>query len=324
MSNFGLYDGVDFMKMHLPKREFLIEKFIQEKDSVILVGDDKAGKSLITFQMICSLTTKHPFLDRFKVKKPCKVSYVQCEGELEDTQLRFKRMTKVIDFDPKNFQIDYSSGLDLGNKEFALNFMERFREFKPDILVLDPVYASMSGDLSDNKAVRDYTNNLRIIKDSLNCCVLLIHHTHRIKYNQKTGKFMEEGDNAIFGSRFFKAWADHTLLFAYDDKNNLRIMQCQTQRSANIEKSVKMILHGKEDTDPLYFEETDQNPTREDMIIVTLNKHKEEGITKNDFVDETKLSEQCFYRTVKKMLGSTVKKDDTVRPVRYYIMGEGT
>jgi len=62
MSNFATYSGEEFFGLTLPKREFLVDGFIREKDTVMLVGDEKAGKSLLAFQLICSLTSGHPFL----------------------------------------------------------------------------------------------------------------------------------------------------------------------------------------------------------------------------------------------------------------------
>ena len=57
MSNFGVYLGKQFFGLKLKKRKFLVENVIREKDSVILVGNEKSGKSLLTFQLICSLTS---------------------------------------------------------------------------------------------------------------------------------------------------------------------------------------------------------------------------------------------------------------------------
>ena len=68
MSDFGAYSGRELFEKEFPKRAWLVEGIIKEKDSVILVGDPKAGKSLLAFQLICSMTSQHPFLDHHQVK----------------------------------------------------------------------------------------------------------------------------------------------------------------------------------------------------------------------------------------------------------------
>ena len=99
MTLFGSYSGDELLEQEFPKREFLVEKIIRERDSVIFVGDEKSGKSILVLQLICSLTSQHPFLDKLKVLRPTKVTLVQLEGEIGDTQDRLKRMISALDID---------------------------------------------------------------------------------------------------------------------------------------------------------------------------------------------------------------------------------
>ena len=103
MSDFGSYTGEQFFALQFPPRCFLVDKFIKEKDSVIFVGEEKSGKSILLFQLITALTSKHPFLDNYAVSKACNVTYVQLEGELADSQDRFNRMIGSVDFDQSLF-----------------------------------------------------------------------------------------------------------------------------------------------------------------------------------------------------------------------------
>jgi len=76
MSDFGFYSGDELFNKKFEEKEYLIDQFLHAKDSVILAGKAKTGKSVLLFQLIASLTSGEPFLGEFKVFKKCKVLYL--------------------------------------------------------------------------------------------------------------------------------------------------------------------------------------------------------------------------------------------------------
>jgi len=315
-SDFGIYSGRDFLAKKLETREFLVENLIREKDSVIIIGHEKAGKSLVTLQLCLSLTSQHPFVDRFNVLKPCKVCYVQLEGELADSQDRVKRMMGAIEFDPDNYTLFFYPPINLEKISEATNLAERLEPYKPDVVIIDPIYFAMEGSLSDDEAVRKFTGNIRRIKDHLDCAVVLVHHTHKIKL-KPNGEPIMEGDEAIFGSKFLKAWPDHILMVSHNKVSDVRKLTCGTQRSGNIIKSVSLKLVCD---DPLYFEEI------EDEKVVNKEKHNKilnmlatepygEGATIKEMEEVLGCTRQTVYKSLK-FISKKLKKTDT-RPVIY-------
>jgi len=320
MSNFGSYTGDQFFDLKLPKRKWLVENFIKEKDTVMLVGDEKAGKSLIIFQLICSLTSGHPFLDRYEVARPAKVSYIQLEGQIEDSQDRFEKMIKCLDFDRKLFHMEFSPPLSLDNRSTVTSLVNTISaKHTPDVIIIDPIYFALDGDLSDNKAVRAFLGSIHILKQTFNCAILWVHHTHKMKID-KRGGIMNEGDEATFGSKFFKAYPDHTILFSYDKKLNIRTLSCNTQRSGDIMTDVKLNLV---QPDPLYFELTEKIPTKESAVFSRLPPFSHEGYDIKQIVMATGLAESTCYATLRNLQTSgMVVKGDCERPVRYKKMKE--
>lgn len=319
MSNFGTFGGEEFLSKVLPTRQFLVNNVLREHDSVILVGNEKSGKSLFIFQLMCSLTTQHPFLDRFDVNKECKVTYIQLEGELSDSQDRMKRMVKTLDFNPKLFQIMFLPSLNLEEKGSMHSVVNEIKKYhKPDIVIIDPLYFAFDGDLNDNRVIRKVTGHVRIMKDLLGCAVILVHHTHKMRWNMFGGK-LEEGDEAIFGSKFLKAWPDHIILFNYDVKTNTRIFTCTTQRSGDVMKQCALRLV---EPDPLYFEEvTDHRYGSEHLIMELLNKEEfVGGLTVDEIIKHINISRTVFYRSVKNLLtnGKLIKNTET-RPIVYRV-----
>jgi len=316
-SAFGLYSGEKFFKLNLPKRAWLVDGLIRERDSVIFVGDEKAGKSLFLSQMICSLTSQHPFIDKHDIPKPCKVTQILLEGDLADIKDRYERMIQTIEFEPKNFQILFSQPLQLHTSEGAQELVGQLTEFNPDILIIDPVYFAFTGSLSDDKLVRQFIGNLRIIQDSLKCALILVHHTHKAIRNAK-GDRIQEGDEAIFGSKFFKAWPDHTIMFSYDKRKQIRRLTCDTQRRGDILPVADYILIDKDNN--LYFEEVTEVPTQTDVLFNVFKEYKdnEDGLTYAKIKTITNFSKSTFYYSIKPLLrDKIVLKDNKSKPVIY-------
>ncbi len=313
---FRSYSAIELLEMKFKPREFLIESLAREKDSIIFVGNEKSGKSLFVLQLIASATSQHPFLDKFEVKNPCRVTYVQLEGEIEDTQDRLKRLLKTLECDSDLFQVLYSPPLELQNKEGINKLYEDITAFhKPDIIIIDPLYFAFSGSLSQDDIVRQFIGNLRILKEKLGCAIILVHHTHKKKWDN-TGNKIDEGDEAIFGSVFFKAWADHILFLAYDKRTGVRTLSCTTQRSGNILKLCQLRLV---EPDPLYFEESEGTPTRETQILnILMQEEQVNGLTADEFMKISEMGHTTFYKSVKKPLAEGVISKSTQRPVRYF------
>jgi len=313
---FGYYSLVELFKMKLLPRGWLVKGFVHVKDSVLLVGGEKAGKTLIAFQLACAMTSKHPFLDmeEYEVVKECKVSYLQLEGEIEDTVDRLRLMKKSIDLEPKNFQLGFLPPLNFEDPETTAQVIKNVTaQHHPDVIFIDPVYFALEGDLSDNKAVRKFIGQIRILKEKLDCAIILIHHTHKAKTGQY-GQMIDEGDEASFGSKFFKAYPDHTILFNYDKKRDIRVLSCATQRSGTIVRNLNLRLI---EPDPLYYRVTHDVPTKE---LVVYQCMPEDGSPCNyaHIHACTKLSRQTIYATVRDLVEEgRIIKDDSRRPVLY-------
>lgn len=316
MSDFGCYSGEKFLSLELPPREWLVEGLIRKSDSVILVGNEKSGKSLFILQLICALTSGQPFLDTYNVGRPINVSYFQLEGELTDSQDRLKRMIETLEINPSLLNFYFYPPLELQNRAYAQGLCNKIKENgTPDLLIIDPIYFAFMGSLSDDDIVRNFIGNVRIIKDTLKCAVILVHHTHKQRWSTD-GFQIDEGDDASFGSKFLKAWADHVILFHYDSKKALRTMSCSTQRSGDIIKQCQLRLI---EPSPLYFEPFDKNPTSEMLIMNLLFQEQfKDGLTGNDISKRLDINRNTFFSSIKKLLVEDIVKKSSTRPIVYW------
>jgi hypothetical protein len=320
LGDFGVYEGQTFLDLKLPPRAWMVENIIREKDSVILVGNEKSGKSLFIFQLMAALTSGQAFLDHYKIEKNYKVVYIQLEGELNDSQDRMKRMIKTQELHPENFLLMFFPPLEMHGNTYRIKLQETIqtkwgKDKKPDLVIFDPLYFCFTGSLSDDELVRKFIGNLRSFKEVLDCAIILVHHTHKQKWTSD-GFMIDEGDEALFGSKFFKAWADHILMFIYDKKKDIRILSCSTQRSGNIVKECVLKLI---EPDPLYFEITNEHTLPlKDFAIVDLLKHKAhlEGMTREDIQAHLSINASLFYKSIKKPLSEgIIVKTTNRRPI---------
>ena len=256
----GLYSGQDFLSQDFPTSSVIVENFLWQGDHNLLIGKEKSGKSLLGLQLLCALTSGEPLFGLLHVPEPKTVLYCQGEGKLPDTRHNLDRMLSVLPCDRSRFAIAYFPALPLDTEEgFALLCQHIDAWGKPDVLILDPLYMFMRGDLIENEDARRMVANLRRLGMKYSGLTLLIfHHAHRPI--RKEGRILEEGDDSLFGSFVWKAYPDNVYLLekltkAISDKR--RRLACDTQRMAQVIPSVNLLL---EDSNALYYRLAEEKP----------------------------------------------------------------
>jgi hypothetical protein len=257
-TGFGIYKVSDLMGMSFKPKEPLVDGIINIGETVIVCGTPKAGKSIFLQSLAYALSLgEDKFLGSLHITKPCKVCYVQLEGELADTHDRFRRIGEGVKHNLDNMALFFSEPMKLDDLAYTLDVMAKIDAvMKPDVLIIDPLYMAFTGSLSDDEVVRKVLSNLRILKMHFQCTLIIAHHTHKLKRNDQ-GKEVLEGDEAMFGSQFLKAYPDHVLMINYDSRNGTRTLSCMTQRSGDVEKEIKLKLN---EPSPLFFEEFEDHP----------------------------------------------------------------
>jgi hypothetical protein len=280
-----IMSGQDILNLPHEPNDYLIENFLWKDDVAFVLGREKACKSIFTSQEAMSLTCGESFLQSFEVARKLKVLYVQAEGSLGDTKDRLTSSLKKdgLMWDANNWAHCFPPALALDTEDGYQMFRAGVIDsgFKPEVVIIDPLYMAMEGDLIDNKAVRSFCRNIRKLKKEWMCSFIIVHHEHRPKTDVK-GYTIDEGDNAIFGSSMLKNFASHVLRISIvnergnpmaEDKEGSSIYRkvvCSTQRNGNVVKSVMLVLN----QDPLMFEVMDKatNGT-EQSVYMSLKQH---------------------------------------------------
>jgi len=192
-------------------RKPIIDGLIYEDTGVMFFADDGIGKSLLTFQIICEASVGLPVFGYFQCPKPVRTLWCQMERHPRELGERYKKFSSV--FKPSSNNIILTTklqGLDIKKESDWKKIMDIIHEIiltegDVNLIVFDPIYCMVSGDLSEPATVAYVNRFSQQIQNIFNVTTLFITHSNRgIKI--QTGKLKgqrTQGD--FFGSRFLRA-----------------------------------------------------------------------------------------------------------------------
>ena len=218
MSKNGLFWGDD-LTLITEENEVIVDGLLWKGQTVLLIAPEKAGKSVLALQLACCLTKAQPLFGKLAIPRPRTVLYMQFEGTRVGTQRRLISMGQAIPMEKNNFLHLFAAGIAMDTEEGYRKIITMLDEhsLSPDVFIIDPLYMCLSGGLCSEQSARSFIQTVRRLIDKYDATILIAHHTHRPKADE-FGRPIDEGDNAIFGSFVWKAFADHTLLLTKDSK----------------------------------------------------------------------------------------------------------
>lgn len=228
--------------------ETIIENFLWKEDAVMLLGSEKAGKSIQAQQMLCHIVTGEPFLGKFDIKKSGCVVYIQAEGKRDEFVHRLNNISMSF-----NHPMDDSKFLHIFKKYCPLNvglfkeaIIEKIDEqvkiwnCNPIVICVDSVYKAFEGDLNENKDMIAFTNAIDDLISRYQCAVILIHHDAK-EWRDEKMTTIERGDKGAYGSVFLRAYVDH-ILYLKMHRDKTRTLTCDTHRSGNTHQEIIQLL----------------------------------------------------------------------------------
>ena len=298
----GHYPGEQFLSADLPGSQPLIDQFLWEGDHALFIGKEKAGKSIFFLQLLCHLTSAAPLFGTQEIAKPLTVAYCQGEGKLADTQSHIRRMQKALDCVPNRFAVFYFPALALDTDEGLKQLISSIESWqRPDVILPDPLYAFMQGDLIENKDARRMVAHLRYLSEHFKSTIMLSHHAHRPKRDAKSGRILDEGDDSIFGSFVWKAYPDEVYLFEKSSPklaDKARRLSCDTQRMA---KSLDLLNLELIDDNALYYQLKLDRPGSTTKVLEVLRANSNGFMTVPDIVSASGYSERSIWNCLTRL-----------------------
>lgn len=252
--------------------ETIIENFLWKEDCAMLLGSEKAGKSIMAQQMFCNIVTGEPFLGKFAVLKPGPVVYLQAEGKRDEFVDRLNKIGLSFNkpMDDKQFLHIFKKYCPLNIPVFMNAIIEKIDAqvaiwgCEPVAICIDSVYKTIDGDLNENRDIINFSNCIDELISRYHCAILLIHHDAKEWRDEKTKESLDRGDKGAYGSVFLRAYVDH-ILYLNMLKTKARTLTCDTQRSGKAHPEVIDLLMIQ--PSPLCFQiKGDYKPSTEVII----------------------------------------------------------
>lgn len=168
-------------------------------------GLPKQGKTWLGLEMAVAVASGKPCLGRFRVANPGPVLVFCAEDAAHDVRARVAGIAKARDIDFDRLAVGW-----IGVPELLLDDMTHRRrlsmtlaEFKPRLLVLDPLVRLHHGDENSAAEVADLLGYLRGLQRQHHVAIALVHHA------RKSGA--SDPGTALRGSGDLHAWGDSNL-----------------------------------------------------------------------------------------------------------------
>lgn len=192
------------------ERTPLIEGLLYEHNTIQFFADDGLGKSIILLNIALQASAGVSVFSALSVPRPLKVIYFVAERPLDEPFERIKMMATnfepnydniIFDKEIQNWDVKTPEGRANGKLRVA-ECANEFPGGKFDLLIIDPLYAIVSGGLSGDIETHFCNSFLRSIQNTFSCSIIYTHHTNRgVKKDKSSGR--HEGD--MYGSRFLSA-----------------------------------------------------------------------------------------------------------------------
>lgn len=313
--------GQDILTLSDDKTDPIIESILYPKDYIMIVAEEKMGKTIIAQQLSCNLTTGKPFLNIFDIPKPVNVWYFITEGKENDLKDRFIRMKNAIEIDTSRLTLipTYFRFNTIIGEKIIEEIVNSNAGPKPDVIIIDSLYPAIKGSLRDEEVVNDFHFTMRQIQKELDCAIILIHHFSK-RVRTPDGKIIERTDKDLFGSAFFAAAVDHVLWldkWQYGDKEekgNDKILKCDTQRSGKIFDSVRIRLL---QPDPLHFESIYKHMEEEHRVLEVIKSAKDEGFDRETITKKARIGRTVFFQIMRELVNKGLIEKSNGK-VKYY------
>lgn len=189
-----------------PEPEWLARNLVEEKSVVLIGGEPKAAKSFSGLELMLSIASGTRVFNRFDVGPPRTVAVLCAEDSPVHVRRRIKSLAagKNLDTEERkhawnNLFVFERQRLNLMDNTVLDEFMCHLRRLPepPAAVMLDPmVNLFQVEDENDARGMTAVMDQLRIIRDVMQCAVLLIHHSAK----SGAGKSKARGGQKMRGS----------------------------------------------------------------------------------------------------------------------------
>jgi len=229
----------DFLSWKPKKlKSFLSHGLMYEGSRLLLYGKYKSMKSMLAIRFALAMATGCPWLGFDGPDEGASVLHLQLEIPHQLLQNRVIQMTCGRDTTKKSlyFWTEHFVKLDA---DFGMSLVKRqIEKLEPEILVVDPIYKVISGNLLDAHAATQFLDRIDQLMADYPISVLMVNHTRKGVQDEDVW-----GSDDMIGSSIFSNWADSVIRISKEVKER------QTLITANFD----VLRHAAKELEPREF-----------------------------------------------------------------------
>lgn len=257
---------------------WLVKGFWGRRSHGIVAGMPKCFKSTLVHDLVVSVASGTPFLNKHPVDDPGPVIVVQNENSGYIMKDRTQKVIHQRGLDgwakpkgrnrvrlcfPEDLPITFinQQGFTLTNEDHRRQVEDIIREVKPVLVVFDPLYLMFEGDLNSSQELNPVLNWLLRIKKEYDTSVMLVHH-----YNKGSGQNNGaplRGGARMAGSIMLYGWVESAWYLTKTEEqspaqpqgdNTLTVDFTRTSNEATVMLSREFRMAGTPDDMELHIE----------------------------------------------------------------------
>jgi AAA domain len=199
-------DVYEFLAQTEDDEEWVIKGILERGDRLIWTGEEGLGKTSATRTFaVAAAAGIQPFTN--EVVDPQVTLFIDAENPTRGSRRAFRKLVAMADRKghavPKDaLWVEHRpEGLDLSQRDDRAWLAERVTAYKPDLLVIGPLYKLHSLDIREEPPARLITNVLDEIRVKADCGLIIEAHAPHAEPGRQR-------DLRPFGSSLFKRWPE--------------------------------------------------------------------------------------------------------------------
>lgn len=167
--------------------DWVIPGLLERQERVIITAEEGAGKSTMLRQIAVQASAGiHPFtLEKIP---PITVLHIDVENTRRQSRRRYRplRLQAGHQLESDRLRIELrTAGLDLTTETDRDWLLDTCRFVQPDLLLIGPIYKLANGDPTEEKSAKPVAMALDLVRDQIDCAVVLEAHAAKAPGGQK-------------------------------------------------------------------------------------------------------------------------------------------